>query len=178
MFTLLLQELNWKFAHQAMESLIKPNEENTERKKNKLLNVLFLFWFYSDIFLPDCSSLLLINKTKQQKTTITTATTTKTTPLESANLNIDSFQAFSHPCLIFLVSPREPEGSFFIGVHISGTWKISFICFWYFVIGEGDCFADCNICISFTKINGNMLVHEQEERGTCPPCKKKWREVF
>lgn len=54
MFTLLLQELNWKFAHQAMESLIKLNEENTERKKSKLLNVLFLFWFYNDIFLPDC----------------------------------------------------------------------------------------------------------------------------
>lgn len=35
MFTLLLQELNWKFAHQAMESLIKPNEENTERKEKK-----------------------------------------------------------------------------------------------------------------------------------------------
>lgn len=35
MFTLLLQQLNWKFAHQAMESLIKPNEENTERKKKK-----------------------------------------------------------------------------------------------------------------------------------------------
>lgn len=43
MFTLLLQELNWKFAHQAMESLIKPKEENIERKKkSKLLNVLFL----------------------------------------------------------------------------------------------------------------------------------------
>lgn len=35
MFTLLLQELNCKVAHQAMESLIKPNEENTERKKKK-----------------------------------------------------------------------------------------------------------------------------------------------
>lgn len=35
MFTLLLQELNWKFAHQAMESLIKPKEENIERKKKK-----------------------------------------------------------------------------------------------------------------------------------------------
>lgn len=37
MFTLLLQELNWKFAHQAMESLIKLNEENTERKKKQAL---------------------------------------------------------------------------------------------------------------------------------------------
>lgn len=33
MFTLLLRELNWKFSHQAMESLIKLNEENTLRKK-------------------------------------------------------------------------------------------------------------------------------------------------
>lgn len=122
MFTLLLQELNWKFAHQAMESLIKPNEENTERKEKKqdlkcAILVLILQWHFS----------LWLSQNN------------KNPPLESANLNIGSFQAYFafSAWLDFLsISERACRGFFHCHSYLTHMKKL-FICCCYSVTGEG-----------------------------------------
>lgn len=118
-------------------------------------------YFCSDFTMTFFSLIILSHINKQNN---------KNLPLDSANLNIGSFQAyfvFSAWLEFFSISKRAWRGFFHWSSYLRHTKNIIYLLLLFCDWGGG-LLAHCNIWISF-KVNGNMLVHQHEDRGMWPP---------
>lgn len=97
----------------------------------------------------------------------------KNTPLDYANLNIGSFQAYF---VFSSISRRAWRDFFHWNSYLRHMENIIYLLLLFCDWGEG-LLALCSINIFFTQVNVNMLVHQQKHRRMCPNFKEKRREV-